>query len=151
MPVVVVPEAVLVDRLGRKYTDEEFDELCFQFGLELDEVTSEKELVTREKGEDRAANCSSDKLYKVEVPANRCDLLCSEGLTRALKIFSGEISIPTYFKVDVKTPIQLTVKLSTQCVRPFIAAAILRNVTLTAARIESLIDLQEKLHQNICR
>ncbi|KAF6779997.1 hypothetical protein AHF37_00959 [Paragonimus kellicotti] len=39
---------------------------------------------------------------------------------------------------------------STQCVRPFVVAAILRNVTLTAARMESLIELQEKLHQNIC-
>ncbi|KAF7233336.1 hypothetical protein EG68_11253 [Paragonimus skrjabini miyazakii] len=152
MPVVAVPEAVLFDRLGRRYTDEEFDELCFQFGLELDEVTSERELVAREKGEDRAGNCSTAKLYKVEVPANRHDILCSEGLTRALKIFNGDrISIPTYFKVDVKAPIQLTVKSSTQCVRPFVVAAILRNVTLTAARMESLIDLQEKLHQNLCR
>lgn len=28
--------------LNRVYTEEEFDELCFEFGLELDEVVTEK-------------------------------------------------------------------------------------------------------------
>ncbi|KAF5398710.1 Phenylalanyl-tRNA synthetase beta subunit [Paragonimus heterotremus] len=150
MPVVAVPEAVLFDRLGRRY---KFDELCFQFGLELDEVTSERELVAREKGEDRAANCSSDKLYKVEVPANRYDILCSEGLTRALKVFNGD-GCEGSDSVDRQTfgsYFLRLVDLQTQCVRPFVVAAILRNVTLTVARMDSLIDLQEKLHQNICR
>ena len=28
--------------MGRSYTEQEFDELCFEFGLELDEVVTEK-------------------------------------------------------------------------------------------------------------
>ena len=36
-------------------------------------------------------------------------------------------------------------------VRPFFGSAILRNVTFTQRSYESFIDLQEKLHQNICR
>lgn len=35
--------------------------------------------------------------------------------------------------------------------RPFIVAAILRGVSFDAARYASFIDLQDKLHQNICR
>nr|KAG5691848.1 hypothetical protein BaRGS_033452 [Batillaria attramentaria] len=35
---VAVKRDELFRRLGRTYTDEEFDELCFEFGLELDEV-----------------------------------------------------------------------------------------------------------------
>lgn len=36
-------------------------------------------------------------------------------------------------------------------VRPYAVAAVLRNITLTKDRYDSFIDLQEKLHQNICR
>lgn len=36
-------------------------------------------------------------------------------------------------------------------IRPFALAAVLRNITFTQASYESFIDLQDKLHQNICR
>ncbi|KER29798.1 hypothetical protein T265_03705 [Opisthorchis viverrini] len=131
--------------------DDEFEELCFQFGLELDEITSEQELVAREQGQDRAKDFSSDKIYKVEVPANRYDILCPEGLCRALKVFNGEIMVPNFKRLTVNAPIQLSVRPATQSVRPFVVAALLRNVKLDEASFNSLIDLQEKLHQNICR
>ena len=35
-------------------------------------------------------------LYRIEIPANRYDLLCIEGLARALNIFLGRIPIPQY-------------------------------------------------------
>jgi phenylalanyl-tRNA synthetase beta chain len=50
---------------------EDFDALCFDFGIELDEVVEEE---GRTK-------------YKIEVGANRYDLLCIEGIARSLKIF----------------------------------------------------------------
>ena len=40
---------------------------------------------------------------------------------------------------------------STAQIRPFVVAAVLRNVTFTADSYNSFIDLQDKLHQNICR
>ena len=46
---------------------------------------------------------------------------------------------------------RLVVKPETALVRPFVVAAVLRGVCLDAARYASLIDLQEKLHQNLCR
>ena len=84
--------------------DEEFDELCFEFGIELDEVvscvsvwvcvsvgvcecgcvwvichlhlqTSEKEMLIREMGEERAEvkgqQASEQVIYKIDIPANR--------------------------------------------------------------------------------
>lgn len=39
----------------------------------------------------------------------------------------------------------------TSVIRPFVACAILRNITFDAVRYKSFIDLQDKLHQNICR
>merc|ERR1719197_81944 len=46
---------------------------------------------------------------------------------------------------------QLVVKASAAQIRPFVVAAVLRNVTFDADRYQSFIDLQDKLHQNICR
>jgi len=40
---------------------------------------------------------------------------------------------------------------STAQIRPYAVAAVLRNVTFTQASYNSFIDLQDKLHQNICR
>lgn len=39
----------------------------------------------------------------------------------------------------------------TAAVRPYAVAAVLRNITFTQERYDSFIELQEKLHQNICR
>ena len=44
MPTIGVKKALLFDALGKVYTEEEFDELCFEFGLELDEVVKEVSL-----------------------------------------------------------------------------------------------------------
>ncbi len=49
------------------------------------------------------------------------------------------------------SPVTLTVKPSTSLVRPFVVGAILRGTTFNAARYASFIDLQDKLHNNICR
>jgi phenylalanyl-tRNA synthetase beta chain len=43
------------------------------------------------------------------------------------------------------------VRPETALVRPFIVCAILRGVTFTKERYDSFIDLQDKLHQNLCR
>ena len=42
-------------------------------------------------------------------------------------------------------------KPETALVRPFVVAAVLRGVTFDPTRYASFIDLQDKLHQNLCR
>lgn len=39
----------------------------------------------------------------------------------------------------------------TSLIRPHVVCAILRGVTFDTARFNSFIDLQDKLHQNLCR
>lgn len=39
----------------------------------------------------------------------------------------------------------------TAAVRPYAVAAVLKDITFTQDRYDSFIELQEKLHQNICR
>jgi len=154
MPTVALNRDRLFEALGQTFTDEQFDELCFRFGIELDDITSEKEIVSKGLGTDKdkvADSLSSDIIYKIDVPANRYDLLCLEGMARALRIFLGKESIPEY-KINVPAqPLRIVRKKETADVRPFVVGAVLRNVTLDQARFDSFIDLQDKLHQNIGR
>ncbi|KAJ1568603.1 hypothetical protein HK405_000036 [Cladochytrium tenue] len=155
MPTVTVDRERLFDALGRKYTTAEFEDLCFEFGIELEDETSEKEIAAKELGSlEKAKHLSDRVLYRIDIPANRYDLLCPEGITRALRIFLGVQKPPTYRVVrppNNKALQQLHVKPETAAVRPFVVAAILRNVTFTQESYDSFIDLQDKLHNNICR
>lgn len=40
MPTVSVVRDRLFEKLGRSYTDDEFQDLCFEYGIELDDVVS---------------------------------------------------------------------------------------------------------------
>ncbi|XP_074047372.1 phenylalanine--tRNA ligase beta subunit isoform X2 [Macrotis lagotis] len=153
MPTVSVKRDLLFRALGRSYTDEEFDELCFEFGLELDEITSEKEIISKEQGDEKAEGASDVILYKIDVPANRYDLLCLEGLVRGLQVFKERINTPRYKRIKPNNgQIQrLILTEETAQVRPYAVAAVLRNIKFSRARYDSFIELQEKLHQNICR
>ncbi|KAL7825414.1 hypothetical protein AOLI_G00326210 [Acnodon oligacanthus] len=153
MPTVGVKRDLLFQALGQTYTDEEFDELCFEFGLELDEITSEKDIISREQGDQKAEGASDVVLYKIDVPANRYDLLCLEGLVRGLQVFKERMEAPRYRRVSPVNgdPQRLIITEDTAGVRPHAVAAVLRNITFTPERYESFIELQEKLHQNVCR
>lgn len=41
MPNITVIRDHLFAAIGRTYTDKEFDELCFEFGVEVDDVETE--------------------------------------------------------------------------------------------------------------
>ncbi|KAH9280848.1 Phenylalanine--tRNA ligase beta subunit [Echinococcus granulosus] len=151
MPIVSIPEKVLFEKLGRSYTEQEFDDLCFAYGLELDEITSEQELAAREHGIAVDSDRSSETIYKVEVPANRYDLLCAEGLARALLIFQNKLVTPEYEAIAPKNPIRLMATESVKLVRPYVVCAVLRDIKFDERRYASFIDLQDKLHQNIGR
>jgi phenylalanyl-tRNA synthetase beta chain len=134
-------------------TEESFDALCFEFGLELDDVTSDYEIAKKERGSAAAEGLSQRIIYKVDVPANRYDLLCIEGLVRALQIFKGTIEAPKLV-LDPPKPkpqMQMTVHAATAKIRPYVVCAVLRDVSFNPDRYQSFLDLQDKLHQNICR
>ncbi|OAD01771.1 DNA-binding transcription regulator, partial [Mucor lusitanicus CBS 277.49] len=152
MPTVNIDKLALFEALERNYTSQEFFELCFRFGIELEEDTSEREIAEKE-GSKSAEHLSERALLKIDIPANRYDLLCQEGLARALRVFEDKAKPPVYKLVkpaDGKLQ-QIRVLESTQKIRPYIVGAVLRNITFTAENYASFIDLQDKLHNNICR
>ncbi|KAH8195463.1 hypothetical protein TruAng_010362 [Truncatella angustata] len=146
MPTVGVHKSRLFEALGQKYTTEEFEELCFEFGIELDEDT---------ENDDRPIvdGVREPAQLKIEIPANRYDMLCFEGIALMLNIFRGKQSPPNFRLVEpadgnLET---ILVKEDTKQVRPLVAGAILRNVKFTKETYESFISLQDKLHQNLAR
>ncbi|RCN41161.1 phenylalanine--tRNA ligase, beta subunit [Ancylostoma caninum] len=153
MPTVGIKKTLLDKHLKKCYTEKKFDELCFEYGLELDEITSEKAAAEKERGQAGAGDdLSESEVYKIDIPANRYDLLCVEGLARALRIFKNELKRPNYVLKHPEGPLQqIIVTKETAAVRPFVVAAILRNISFDADSYASFIDLQDKLHQNICR
>ncbi|KAJ2920103.1 hypothetical protein MD484_g363, partial [Candolleomyces efflorescens] len=150
MPTVAVDKAELYDRLGQVFTTDEFDRLCFEYGLELDEDTTEEVEEAIKKGLP-----AERPQLKIEVPANRYDLLCIEGISRALSVFLQKTDAPKYRLVYPKGGeaelLTTTIDPSTAAIRPLFACAILRNVKFTERSYNSFMDLQDKLHQNICR
>ena len=97
---------------------------------------------------------SEDIIYKIDIPANRYDMLCLEGISRALNVFRGKCQPPAYRLADMtngRAMERMTVRPETALVRPFVVCAVLRGVTFDAVRYNSFIDLQDKLHQNLCR
>jgi len=155
MPTVLVKRDELFKQIGQTFTDEEFDDLCFEFGIELDDVTSEKQMAEGEKknSTSNTNDLSTEVLYRIEVAANRYDLLCVEGIALALKIYLKKMTFPI-FKPLNKMPEeerQLIVEPSVDLVRPIGLAAILTNMTFTDDSLRGFMDLQDKLHNNICR
>lgn len=103
---------------------------------------------------------------------SRYDLLCIEGISRALRTYLGKDKPPIYKLVypeggeanlitakiapEVRPCLHQFVCLAltllqTKQIRPFFACAVLRGVKFTQRSYDSFIDLQDKLHQNICR
>jgi phenylalanyl-tRNA synthetase beta chain len=111
---------------------EELRKLLQRFGLELDEPVEE------------GGRWST----KVEVPANRPDLLSVEAIAIALRVYLGGPH-PPY--TVVPGPIEFTFEESVASVRSILISSVLRNVHFDQESYDSFIDLQEKLHQNLCR
>ncbi|CAH0673880.1 unnamed protein product [Spodoptera exigua] len=151
MPTISVKRDSLFAALGKTYTDDEFQELCFEFGLELDEVTTEKQMLMKEQGEHVGAGVSEEILYRIDIPANRYDLLCLEGLVDGLLVFQGKKPPPHYVLKKYEDCHSLHLTPATGQIRPFAVAAVLKGITFTKESYDSFIDLQDKLHQNICR
>ena len=94
MPNITLIRDHLFESIGRKYTEHEFDELCFEFGVEVDDVCTE---VIEFTGNNTKAE---HVVYVIAIPANRYDLLCIEGFARAIRVFLGLEAAPVSFSLS---------------------------------------------------
>ncbi|KAF2101293.1 beta subunit of phenylalanyl-tRNA synthetase [Rhizodiscina lignyota] len=146
MPTIAVDKADLFKALGREFTTEEFDELCFEFGIELDEDTTNDERPIVD-------GVQEPPQLKIEIPANRYDMLCFEGIAMNLNVFLERMTLPNFRLVPPPGgELQiLNVKEDTMRIRPLVSGAVLRNITFTKKSYEQFIALQDKLHANLAR
>lgn len=95
---------------------------------------------------------SEEVLYKIEVSANRYDLLCIEGLALSLRTFLDIAKFPSFKSSSIQSfNHELNAESSVNEVRPHVCAAILRNLHFTEETLIGFMELQDKLHNNICR
>eukprot|EP00796_Vickermania_ingenoplastis_P004059 gene4059-2909_t len=162
MPTLAVAKKFLCNLIGKSFTDTEFENLCFDFGIELDDITSEREMFMREQG--AAVDCekrtgvvaaeklSDEVLYKIDTPANRYDLLSAEGMSLALRVFLGLLPMPRFTVLNKMKPLYtMTVEKKVKSIRPYVVCAVLKNISFNDYSYNSFIDLQEKLHSGLAR
>lgn len=103
--------------------------------------------MTRNDDDGKAIDISKQIVYKIEVAANRYDLLCLEGISQAFKAYLDMGKAPRYsIKNKSEQLHEIIVKADTKSVRPHVVGCVLRNVTFDAKSYNSFIDLQDKLH-----
>lgn len=79
MPTLGVNRDDLFEALGRVYTEKEFDELCFEFGIELDEVTSEANELEKQS-QARFLNSCEHLPFKTLTTVSSCHVHFARGV-----------------------------------------------------------------------
>ncbi|KAB1187209.1 MULTISPECIES: phenylalanine--tRNA ligase subunit beta [Haloferax] len=132
MPVVDVQPDELRRLTGHEEkSDEEFKEDLFALGLEFEGVTD-------------------DGAFQLEFGPDRLDRLSVEGVARSLRYQYGDargVSVPKTNDPDWT----IVVDESVPDERPYVTGAVVRGVDLDDAALDSLIQLQEKLHATMGR
>lgn len=131
MPTVAIERDLLIKAIGKQITEEELDNIVFDFGVELDEIYQEE----------------GKTMIKFDIPANRYDLLCLEGFSTALKAY---MDIELFKDLNIKQSKTKVYRTKTH-EREHIACAIIKGIDFNKSKYESFIGYQDKLHCSIGR
>lgn len=128
MPSITIPKQLVLDELSMN--ESRFEYQLFNYGIELEDTIEIDNL----------------KYYKLDISANRFDLLCKEGIVSALSYYchGKTVNQPIQFINNSK---KLLVQHVTD--RPIVTAFILHKVLIGS--LPSLIEYQETLHKNLGR
>ena len=130
MPVITLNRERFSEFVGRELTLKEMTDWLPWLGFDIEEV-----------GED---------YVKVEFNPNRIDFSSYVGVARAFKGLRGwETGLPKYEVKDGRTVLYIDEAVSK--VRPFMLAAVVRNLKLDEETVIDLMELQEDLHWGIGR
>ncbi len=127
MPTLTFRKDDLFEIIGKKIEDEELEEIINSFKPEVEEISEEE--------------------IKIEFTPDRADLFSVEGLGNAIRMFLG---IGRYVEPKLRSP-KIRIKVTNVPKRPWIAAAVVRNVKMSDSFIRSLMNVQEVLHQTLGR
>jgi phenylalanyl-tRNA synthetase beta chain len=132
MPTVDIDPDELRELTGREEkSDEELQEDLFGLGLEFEGWTDEDE-------------------FELEFAPDRLDRLSVEGVARSMRYQYGDsrgVHVPSTNKADWTIEVDESVPDE----RPYVTGAVIRDVDLDEDGLDSLIQLQEKLHATMGR
>jgi phenylalanyl-tRNA synthetase beta chain len=103
--------------------------------------TGEEMLMARIDGSGNNVDLKNTVVYKIEVPANRYDLLCLEGIAMALRCYIHSDKLPTFTVTKPEKMERIIVKQETAPIRKYVTACILRNIKFDTQSYNSFIDL----------
>ncbi|RLG11970.1 MAG: phenylalanine--tRNA ligase subunit beta [Thaumarchaeota archaeon] len=125
MPVLTIKKERFWRLLGRELGDEELSSILQDLGLDVEEI--------------------ADEHLRVEYNPNRPDFSSPVGIARAMRGLLGmELGAPSYHLMPARTYMEVDPRL--RDVRPYVAAAIVRDLRLGVEDLEELISMQEDLH-----
>lgn len=94
----------------------------------------------------------NDKEIEIEIFPNRPDLLSMNNYIRSFKSFLGKSEGLKEYKINnPEKNYNVTIDPSLKQIRPYTVCAVVKNLKLNNKIIDSLIDLQEKLHNTLGR
>ncbi|KAI5172291.1 phenylalanyl-tRNA synthetase beta chain [Nematocida sp. LUAm3] len=127
MPGISISRKDFLSGIKKDWNDEEVEETLFNFGLEVEEVDTD-----------------ADK-YKIDVPANRYDLLCLRGVVNGISEYIGSRDRKN---IEIsKKPEEIEGPRPKS--RPFVKVGVLYDVDLTNGAYQDLIEFQDKLHHSL--
>jgi phenylalanyl-tRNA synthetase beta chain len=130
MPVISIEYDDLIDLLGTKIEMEKLQEIIPMMGADVGRIDYTQ--------------------MDIEFFPNRPDLYSVEGVARALRGYLGlDVGLKEYPISD--SDIKLIVDPTVNEVRPYIVSGLVRDVEMTDYLIQSLMDMQEKLHLTLGR
>jgi len=130
MPVITLYQERFNKFLGRQLTLEQMAKWLPWIGVDLEEI--------------------GPNFVKIEFNPNRIDMCSYAGIARALKGLKGwETGLPKYELQSFKTVLKIDRSLSN--IRPYMLAAVVRNMRLDEDAVAELMEIQEDLHWGIGR
>lgn len=119
--------------IGKNLSVDEIKETLVDLGMDIKGESDEK-----------------DPELKIEITAEKADLVSTVGIARAIKYYRGyENKLPKY-NIE-KSNEKVVVKKSANLSRPKTSCAILRGVNLTQELLDEMIEIQEKIHESFGR
>ena len=61
-----------------------------------------KEVQTKREGQTEVSDADDEVIYRIDIPANRYDMMCLEGIARALNIFRRKQQCVHYSLADMQ-------------------------------------------------
>ena len=130
MPVITLQKERFSQFVGRQLTVEEMTNWLPWLGFDIEEIGAD--------------------YVKVEFNPNRIDFCSYAGVARAFRgLMEMETGLPKYEVKDGKTVLKISKAVSN--IRPYMLAAVVRNLKLDEEAIVDLMDMQEDLHWGVGR